>query len=83
MTEWDGLPFVVEWEGKAITVFIPREVMDDLGGFRKRHADAAYVEVYEKHRGGILDGVARALTARNASTDGRLRLSGKDISALA
>jgi transcriptional regulator with XRE-family HTH domain len=82
MTEWDGLPFVVEWKGQAVTVFITREAMDDLGGFRKRQADDAYVKVYEKHRGSILDDVARALTARKA-TDGRLRLSGKDLSALA
>jgi hypothetical protein len=60
MTEWDGLPFVVEWKGQAITVFVTREAMDDLGGFRKRQADDVYVKLYEKHRGGILDDVARA-----------------------
>jgi transcriptional regulator with XRE-family HTH domain len=83
MTEWDGLPFVVEWKGQAIRVFITREAMDDLGGFRKRQADDAYVKLYEKHRGSILDDVARALTARKATPDGRLRLAEKDISALA
>jgi transcriptional regulator with XRE-family HTH domain len=82
MTEWDGLPFVVEWKGQAITVFITREALEDLGKFRKRQSDDAYVMVYEKHRGSILDDVARALTARKG-IDGRLRLSEKDLSALA
>jgi hypothetical protein len=45
----------VEWEGRAITVFIAREAMDNLGGFHKRRADIAYIEVFEKHRESILD----------------------------
>jgi DNA-binding transcriptional regulator YiaG len=82
ITEWDGLSFVVEWGGKAITIFIAREAMDDLGGFRNRRADVAYTEVFKKHRGSILDDLARVLTVRKAIVDGHLRLSGKDISAL-
>ena len=63
----------------GLTVFVTREAMDDLGGFRKRQADDAYVKLYEPP---LLDDIARALTARKAA-DGRLRLSAKDLSALA
>jgi transcriptional regulator with XRE-family HTH domain len=83
MTIWDGLPFVVEWEGKAITVFVTREAMDDLGRFRAAQTDATYVKVFEKYRGSILDGVAKALAAGRATAKDRLHLTGKDISALA
>jgi hypothetical protein len=83
MTMWDGLPLVVEWQGKPITVFVTREAMDDLGEFRTSQPDAAYLKVYEKYRGSILDGVARALAAGRATAEGRLRLVGEDISALA
>jgi transcriptional regulator with XRE-family HTH domain len=83
MTMWDGLPFVVEWKGNAITVFIAREAMDDLGRFRKLQPDAAYLKVFEKYRGSILDGVTAALAAGRTNAEGRLRLGGEDISALA
>jgi hypothetical protein len=82
MTMWDGLPFTVEWQGKAITVYLSREALDDLGRFRDaRTSNADYLKVFEKYRGGILDDVAKALTAGKA-TDKGLRLTGEDISAL-
>jgi transcriptional regulator with XRE-family HTH domain len=81
MTMWDGLPFVVEWEGKAITVFVTREAMDDLDRFRAGQTDATYVKVFEKYRGSILDGVAKALSAGRATVKDRLRLTEEDISA--
>lgn len=80
MTMWDGLPFVVEWQGKAITVFINREALDDLGRFRNPEPDTAYLAIYEKFRGSILDGVAKALAAGRANDKGQLRLLWKDIS---
>jgi transcriptional regulator with XRE-family HTH domain len=83
MTMWDGMPFAVEWQGKSITVFVTREAMDDLGRFRSVQPDAAYVKVYEKYRGSILDGVAKALKAGRANAKGQLRLTGREISALA
>jgi hypothetical protein len=80
MTMWDGLPFVVEWQGKPITVFVHRETLDDLGELRNAQTNAAYLEVYEKFRGIILDGVAKALAAGRANDKGQLRLLWKDIS---
>ena len=80
MTMWDGLPFAVEWQGRAITVYVTREVIDDLGRFRDPRPNADYLKVFEKYRGSILDGVAKALAAGKA-TDKGLRLVHADISA--
>lgn len=74
MTMWDGMPFVVEWQGKAITVFVSREALDDLEHFRGNQTDAEYVKAFEKHRGSILDGVAKALSEGKANDKDRLRL---------
>lgn len=82
MTMWDGLPFAVEWQGQAITVFVSPEAIDDLGRFTGSQKNAAYIQVFEKHRGSILDGVAKALKAGRANEKGILRLVGSDISAL-
>ncbi|MEY9387538.1 transcriptional regulator with XRE-family HTH domain [Bradyrhizobium japonicum] len=81
MTMWDGLPFAVEWQGKAITVYLSREAIDDLGRFRGDHPNAEYLKVFEKYRGSILDDVARALKA-GKGTDKGLRLTGADLTAL-
>ena len=82
MTMWDGLPFTVEWQGRAVTVFVSREAMDDLGHFRENPSHAEYLKVFDKFRGSILDGVAKALAAGRVTDKGQLRLVGKDISAL-
>ena len=82
MTMWDGFPFVVEWEGKPITVYVARAAMDDLGRFRSREKDAAYLKVFDKYRGSILDGVAKALADGRANAKGQLRLTGEDMAAL-
>lgn len=80
MTMWDGLPFTVEWQGKAVIVYVSREVIDDLGRFRDARPNADYLKVFEKFRGSILDGVAKALAAGKATNKG-LRLVHADISA--
>jgi transcriptional regulator with XRE-family HTH domain len=82
MTMWDGLPFMVEWQGHAVTVYVSREAMDDLGRFRGAVENAEYLKVFEKYRGSILDGVANALAAGRLTEKGQLRLVGEDISAL-
>lgn len=82
MSMWDGMPFAVEWRGQRITVFVSREALDDLGKFRAQQPDAAYLEVFNKFRGSILDGVAEALAAGNANEKGQLQLTGKFISEL-
>jgi transcriptional regulator with XRE-family HTH domain len=82
MSMWDGMPFAVEWQGQRITVFVSREVLDDLGRFRAQQPDAAYLEVFNKFRGSILDGVAEALAAGHANDKGQLRLTWQFISEL-
>jgi transcriptional regulator with XRE-family HTH domain len=82
MTMWDGLPLIVEWQGKPITVFISREALDDLGQFRSNETDEAYLKVYKKHSGSILDGIAEALRQGRANEKGRLHLTGEFIQEL-
>lgn len=83
MTQWDGLPFSVEWKGKELTVFVSREVMEDLGRLSGDEADEVYLQTFEKHRGNILDGVAKAITnPENFDKQGRLHVREQDISAL-
>lgn len=79
MTMWDGMPFAVEWQGQRITVYEDRDVLEDLGRFSTNQTDAAYVEVFDKFRGSILDGVATALNAGRANEKGQLRLTGEFI----
>ena len=78
MTMWDGLPFTVEWQGKAVTVYVSREAIDDLGHFRDPRPNADYLKIFDKYRGSILDAVAKALAAGKATNKG-LRLVYDDI----
>jgi transcriptional regulator with XRE-family HTH domain len=61
MTMWDGMPFRVERQGKIVTAFVAREILDDLGRFRETPPFVEYLGVFERHRGAILDGVRRAM----------------------
>ncbi|MCP3463487.1 hypothetical protein [Bradyrhizobium sp. CCGUVB23] len=79
---WDGLPFAVERQGNAVTVYLSQEATDDLGRFREKRPNADYLKIFEKFRGSILDDVAKALKAGRA-TDMGLRLTSADMSALA
>ena len=80
MTQWEGLPFNIEWRGKNVTVFVSQEVLDDLGGLTGRQPEKVYLEIFEKHRGTILDGVARAIEKpENYDSSGRLYVRGRDI----
>lgn len=83
ITIWEGLPFTVEWMGAELTVFVAREVLDDLGRMLEQQPDEVYLRVFEQFRAEILDGVAHA-AANPANFDqrGRLHLRGKDIPSL-
>jgi transcriptional regulator with XRE-family HTH domain len=79
---WEGMPFGVEWRGKAITVFVAIEVMDDLGRFTGNTPDEAYLQTFDRHRGQILDGIAiAARDPANYDQYGRLYLRQKDLDA--
>lgn len=61
MTMWDGLPFTVEWQGQEVVVYVSEEVIEDLGGLTGKQPDSVYLEVFEKYRVAILEGVAIAM----------------------
>src|ERR1039458_595944 len=80
MTMWDGMPIEVEFKGKAFCAFIPRAVLDDLGGLTKNEADEVYFKTFDKHRGGILDGVGGAFAdSENWDRQGHLHVRGRYI----
>jgi hypothetical protein len=84
MQKWEGMPFGVEWRGRAVTVFIQFEVIEDLGRHRGNTPDEAYLKTFEQHRGQILDAVALAIRdPENFDQFGRLLLRQKDIDAAA
>lgn len=84
VTAWDGIPFTVEWQGKPLTVFVVREVIEDLGKLKGNEPESAYLVTFENHVGNILDGVKKAVSDKaNFDRQGCLHVRGKDIPALA
>ncbi len=80
MTMWEGMPFNVEWQGQDVSVFISREALDDLGGLTGQRAVEQYIEVFDKYRGTILDGVSKAIVdPANFARQGHLHLRGRDL----
>ncbi|MBK8744105.1 DUF1488 family protein [Propionivibrio sp.] len=81
---WEGMPFSVEWKGKEVIVFVSREVIEDLGHLSGNETDEVYLETFDKHRGDILDGVAKAIVRDdNFDKKGRLYVRAQDIASLA
>lgn len=80
VTQWEGVPFEVEWQGKATTVFVSREVLEDLDELRGPGTDQELLRAFEKHRGRILDAVASAIfDPGNFDKQRRLYIRTKDI----
>jgi hypothetical protein len=83
MQTFEGMPFSIEWQGKVITVFVSREVLDDLGGHSRSMHDEVYLKTFERHRGRILDAIAVAIEdLANFDRYGRLYIRPKDIEAI-
>jgi len=76
---WDALLILVEWRGREIEVFVPQEVLDDLGRFRETHSDAEYVALFETHRAAILNAAAAAIDAGRVTPDHRVHLKHNDF----
>lgn len=80
VTQWDGVPFDIEWQGKPMTVFVSREVLEDLERLTGTPSDDALLHAFEKNRGRILDAVANAIIdPGNFDKQGRLYIRGKDV----
>ena len=83
MQKWEGMPFAVEWQGRAVTVFIAFEVVSDLGGHQGYTTDQEYLKTFDRHRGEILDAITLAIQdSNNFDGFGRLYVRQKDIDAL-
>ncbi len=83
MTMWEGIPFSVRWNGKEVTVFVSREVIEDLGRHKGDETDEVYLATFHKHRDEILDGVANAIeNPANFDKRGRLYVRVHDIASL-
>ena len=78
MNPYYQLGFVVEWQGRQVTVFLSREPLDDFARARGGMTDAQYVATFEQHKAEILDQVARAIDSGRAE-DGRLLLGSRDF----
>ncbi len=77
MTKWDGFPFVIEWQGKEVTVFLAREAIEDLGRHTGTEDETVYLKTFDRFSGGILDGVRAAIRdPNNFDRQGNLRMTG-------
>lgn len=62
VTQWDGVPFEIEWQTKVMTAFVSREVLMDLGRLNGSVSDAQLLAVFEQHQARILDAAAGLVT---------------------
>ena len=77
ITQWDGIPFTIEWQGREVMVLLTREAIEDLGRHAGNESDAIYLKTFDKFRGSILDGVRAAIIdPNNFDRQGNLRLTG-------
>jgi transcriptional regulator with XRE-family HTH domain len=84
MTRSGDLDFTAEWQGREIDVVVTYEVVSDIGGagFSTRQPDAAYLKVFDDHRGEILDALAAALNSGRNERSGRVVLTSADFPSL-
>ncbi len=79
MNPYYQLPFVVEWRGRQVSVFLSREPLDDFATAGSGTTDAKYLQVFEENSVKILDKVAEAIDAGRVDEGGRLLLGSKDF----
>jgi hypothetical protein len=78
-----GMPLTVEWQGKAITVLISREVLDDLDRHSGGTTTDEYLKTFDRHRGRILDAITLAIqNPQNFDSYGHLHIHPKHIEAV-
>jgi uncharacterized protein (DUF433 family)/transcriptional regulator with XRE-family HTH domain len=59
MSVWDGLPLDVEFQGERFTAFVTTEILEDLAEVDAdtRPSLQEYLQIFDRFRGAILDGV--------------------------
>lgn len=83
MMKWDGMPIEVEFKGKTFTAFINRDAIEDLGGLQGTEPPEAWLRVFEKHEGKILDGIVDAFQKGDRwNEQGHLYVNGSHIAEL-
>ena len=80
----DGLVIPVEWRGRAIDVFVPREILEDLGQVpgEKTLSDAQYAALFDQYRAVILEAASGAIDGGRVTSDKRVHLTYDDIPGL-
>jgi len=69
----------VEWRGQEVEVFLPQEVLDDLGRLRETQPDGVYLRLFEQYRTVILTAAAAAIDAGRVGKDRRVHLTNDDF----
>jgi transcriptional regulator with XRE-family HTH domain len=77
---FESLLIPVEWRGQEVEVFVPHEVLNDLGSYRKSQPENEYVRLFERYRTVILTAAATAIDAGRVENDKRVHLTLDDIS---
>ena len=81
MSVWDGLPLEVEFRGQRFTAFISTEILEDLaeipGDARPTHQE--YVEIFDRFRAAILEGVRVAFERAESWSRDRQQLRVRTI----
>jgi transcriptional regulator with XRE-family HTH domain len=76
--QWVGVPADVECRGKLFTVYVSRELLEDLENLTQASKDQL-IEAFEKHEGAILDEVAhKASNPKNFDQQGNMHLRSLD-----
>ena len=77
--KWEGVPFEIEWRGRAYTAFVSYEVLEDLGRLTNP-TDEQLLRSFAMHKARILDEVGKAIQKpENFDKRGFLHLRGSDF----
>jgi transcriptional regulator with XRE-family HTH domain len=77
----EGMVIPAEWQGRQITIFVSREVLEDLAEMPGdlEPAEGAHAAAFAEHRATILKAAARALEAGRITPDHRVYVTSPDI----
>lgn len=80
VTQWDGVPFEIDWQGKVLIAFVSQEALMDLGQLTGPVANEQLLSVFEQHQARILDAAANVMADRSHyDKQGRLHVRAVDV----